>query len=236
MSEKGLQAQDIVIQAFRAGGMPRAATNLLAQAVLAREERRYEDADRLYRRGMRECPSEHLISSYAAFAKSRNRKLALEVYEHGIKLFPESPKLLEEAGVHAASLGLYAKAVGFLEAALRRCRDADRVGEKGVLVALGLTYYRIGSVDALRQAIKCYEEAIRVYGGIEKFKELGRNGGPLQNHWLAMNLAEVRLHQIGNIVFNFFSKRSFKILQAELLAVSTVGADLAHISQINFTS
>lgn len=226
MAERGLQAQDVVIQAFHSGRMPRAVNDLLAQAVLAREERRPEDADKLYRRGMRECPSEHFISSYAAFAKSRNRKLPLEIYEYGIKLFPDSTKLLEEAGVHCASVGLYPKAVAYLEAALRRCRGADGVGEKGILVSLALTYYRIGSIDALRQSVKCYEEAVRVYGGIEKFKELGRNGGPLQNHWLAMNLAEVRLHQIGNIVFNFFSKRAFKILQAELLPISTVGADL----------
>ncbi len=223
-SDKGPQAQDVVIISLP-NTVLRPARDLLAQAVLAREERRYPDADRLYRRALLEFPTEHVISSYAAFNKNRNSKeQALKIYQEGIRLFPHSTKILEEAGVLAASLERYDNAIKYLRSALQLCLGGDRAGEKGILTSLGYTYYRMGTPDSLRESVLFYEDAIRAYGGIERFTQLGRSGGPLHQHLLAHNLAKIRGHYRGNLVFNFLRNGGIDILEAEVFS-GTVGAD-----------
>ena len=168
-NEKGLLASEVAIQESANGDLPKDAKNILAQAVLAREEKRYAEAERIYRMGLKEHPSEHLISSYAAFRKNRSEKQeALDIYELGASLYPKSAKIREDAGHLAANLGLYDKAIQYLSQSLRLVGGSGRPGAKGILNALGMIHYRRGGNENFRTAIQYYEEAIRAYGGMDE--------------------------------------------------------------------
>jgi cold shock CspA family protein len=91
-SERGLQAQNIRLQ--KVPPIPYRAADYLPQAMLARDSRKYDEAAALYEKGMRESPSVQLILSYAAMENNRRRKSdARRIYEAGIRLFPDIPKL-----------------------------------------------------------------------------------------------------------------------------------------------
>ena len=55
------------------------ATDLLAQAILARDNRNYGEAVRLYELGLLQSPTVQLVTSYAAFEKNRNQKSAAAI-------------------------------------------------------------------------------------------------------------------------------------------------------------
>ena len=188
---------------------------LLAQAVLARDRKDYDDARQLYRRGMSEIPSVQLVLSYAAFEKNLRRfDAAMDVYKQGINKFPRVAKLREDAGVLAAKLQRTDSAVQHLQSALDLCRNTQQAGEVGVLLALARLYYRIDTMVSLRRALKYYKDAKKV-GGIQRIDAL------------SMRVARIRLqHHRGNLVYSFLQSCGFKIDDAELLPHSTTGADL----------
>jgi cold shock CspA family protein len=113
---KGLQAQEIAL----ADPLPETGrSDWLPQAILARDARKYDDAARLYERGLQNQPTVQLVLSYAAMEKNRNRKqAAMRVYEEGIKRFPGNAKLREDAGILAASLRDFRTAGRLLEESL----------------------------------------------------------------------------------------------------------------------
>jgi len=96
--------------------------------------------------------------------KNRNRfREAMRIYERGISLFPRVAKLREDAGILAARMGKFDKAVDLLKAALSICRSTDQAGEKGVLLALGRTFYKMDTVGALRESVIYFEAALSLF-------------------------------------------------------------------------
>ena len=88
------------------GTSARATEEILAQAILARDNKAYSRARELYNKGMSDAPSVQLVLSYAAFEKNQNDKgAALTVYHKGIAIFPKVAKLWEDAGVLAGNMG-----------------------------------------------------------------------------------------------------------------------------------
>jgi cold shock CspA family protein len=223
---KGFQARDIRVTQTPhdsgtrlVAGPEVSARNLLAQALLARDNRMYDQAASLYERGLMECPSLPLVLSYAAMERNRNRKgAAMRVYEKGIGIFPSSPKLREDAGILAASLGDYNRALNLLDEAHRICRSSDRLGEKGILLALARTWDRINTVASLKKSVECYEAALKLFGP-------GRR--PPDHDLLAMNVAKIRTqHHRGNVAVQFFRAAGLPIVRAQLLDQITTGGDL----------
>jgi cold shock CspA family protein/tetratricopeptide (TPR) repeat protein len=217
-TERGLQAQNVTIQ--DAPFVPNAGSDYLAQAILARDNRQYDQAVILYERGIRETPSVQLILSYAAMEKNRHRTPdAIKIYETGIRLFPENAKLREDLGILAASQKDYRTGIMRLEEALAICRKSNQGGEKGVLVGLARTHYQIESVTSLLQSIRYYTQAQTLFGqGLTRLPEADL---------LRLNLARIRTqHHRGNLTATFLTHAGFGIVKAELLNRVTEGADL----------
>lgn len=167
---------------------------------------------------MTESPTIQLVLSFAAMEKNRNRKTtAAKIYSDGIRLFPRVAKLREDAGVLAASLGRYREAIELLNAALHLCRTTNQAGAKGVLLALAHTYMRMGTLNDLRSAVSCYEEARRVPP---------RPGNIPAKDQLSLEIARIRTqHPRGNLVFRFVDSAGFSIVRAEAHDQKTTGAD-----------
>ncbi|WP_119072064.1 cold shock domain-containing protein [Aggregatilinea lenta] len=214
-TERGLSAYDIVPEedVIAASGL-----GLLSQAILARDNRKYDKAARLYEQGLQEKPSIQLILSYAAMEKGRGRKSnAMRIYEQGIRLFPSHAKLKEDAGRLAASIGEHDKGLALLHDALKLSARANR-GQKGVLLALADIYYQIGSAETLKKAVQYYEEAFELFGK-------SQSQFP-QRDFLAMNLAKIRTqHHRGEITIRFFRELNFQIIRARLFEQTTEGAE-----------
>jgi cold shock CspA family protein len=215
-SKKGLQAQDLA-----AADLSREAetTDWLAQAILARYARRYDDAARLYEKGLLQQPSVQLILSWAAMEKNRNRKpAAMRVYEEGIKRIPSNAKLREDAGILAASLGDFRAAVRLLEESLSICRRTQQGGEKGVLLGLARTHYQVDTLPSLRGSITYYEQAVQLFGR-------GQTRLP-EADLLRLNIARIRTkHHRGNLCTEFLKAAHFEIVRASLLEQTTEGAE-----------
>jgi cold shock CspA family protein len=214
---KGPQAFDIVAAEPTQPRAPSA--DWLAQAILARDSRRYDDAVRLYERGLKDDPSVQLVLSYAAMEKNRNRKqAAMRVYEVGIEQFPQNAKLREDAGILAVSIGDYPKALRLLEQSLTLIRKTQQRGEKGVLLALARTNYEIDTASSVKASIQYYEQAQRLFG-------MGRTNLP-ESDLLTMNIARIRTqHHRGTLTVHFFRSARFRIVRARLLDNVTEGAE-----------
>lgn len=194
-------------------------TDWLAQAILARDSRSYEEAVRLYERGLKEGPGVEFFLSYAAMEKNRNRRqAAMRVYELGIERFPQNAKLREDAGILAASIREYPKALRLLEQSLSLIRQTQQGGEKGVLLALARVNYEIDTASSLKASIQYYEKALRLFG-------MGRTNLP-ESDLLTMNIAGIRTqHHRGNLTVQFFRSAHFRIVRARLLEKATEGAE-----------
>jgi AAA+ ATPase superfamily predicted ATPase/cold shock CspA family protein/Tfp pilus assembly protein PilF len=192
----------------------------LAQALLARDKKRYEDAAKLYEQGLKHNPSLQLILSYAAMEKNRGRKTqAMQIYQQGIKLVPNSAKLREDAGILAASLNQPVKAIDFLKQALEISKRGNK-GQKGILLGLAKVYYQMDTLSSLEEAVKYYEKAKDAFGP-------GHRQSMPQKDMLMMNIAKIRTqHHRGNLTLQFFKNNQFPIKQARLLEQTTVGADI----------
>jgi cold shock CspA family protein len=215
-TQKGLQAQDLTL----AEVPPETGrADWLAQAILARDARQYDDAARLYEKGLQHEPTVQLILSYAAMEKNRRRKqAAIRVYEEGIKRFPNVAKLREDAGILAASLNEFRVAVRFLEESLALCRRTAQGGEKGVLLALARTHYQIDSFASLKDSIRYYEAALHLFG-------LGSTQLP-EADLLRLNIARIATqHHRGNLCIHFLKAAHFEIVRATLLEQITEGAE-----------
>jgi cold shock CspA family protein len=205
--------------------------DFLAQAIIARDAKKYEEAVALYEKGLRLAPSVQLVLSYAAMEKNRGRRrAAMRVYEEGIKRFPSIAKLREDAGILAAGLDPpeYDRALKLLREALTLCEQHRQGGTKGVLLALARTNYdralsrSSSDLDTrrfLERAIKHYEDALKAFGR-------GATHLP-EDDLLAMNTAKIRLqHHRGNLTVQFLRRAGFRVVRARLLEQTTSGAEL----------
>lgn len=209
----------------RGGGMDIAgerSQNLLAQAILARDARDLDGAARLYRRGMRESPSVQLITSYAAMEKNRNRRQdAMSIYEQGLRIYPNNLKLCEDAGLLAASIGEYQKAIQLLNHGLELSEGSGQGVGRLFLLALARVHSRRGGMSDLQKCLEYYQRAKRAFDA----SAFGKGAFP-KDDLLAMNLAAVRLqHYRGNLVFEYINRVGFRILRVQLFEQTTVGAD-----------
>jgi cold shock CspA family protein/tetratricopeptide (TPR) repeat protein len=226
---RGIQGQDIIMEGSALETHPpgvgapiseQSSQNWLARAIIARDNRNYDEAGKLYEKGFLYAPTVPLILSYASMEKIRRRNRdAMRIYEKGIGLFAEDAKLREDAGILAASMGEYQKALRLLHDSLHLSRNKNqRRGEKGILLALARTYYRIGEFGALQEAIKYYEEAQQIFGR-------GQTRLPSEDS-LSMNIAKIRTqHHRGNLAVQFLRTAKFKIVRAKLLEIRTEGAE-----------
>jgi cold shock CspA family protein len=214
---KGLQAQDVAVEDVASSTS--SADNWLAQATLARNNKEYDTAVMLFEKGMRHSPTLQLAMSYAAMEKNRNRKSdAMRIYEEGIKLFPRNAKLREDAGMLAASLGEYPKALRLLEEALELCRKMRQGGEKGVLIYLARIHYQMETADSLKQSVSYYQAAQHLFGR-------GRTRLP-ESDILALKIAQIRIqHNRGSLAVRFLKSLKFEIVRARLLDQTTEGAE-----------
>jgi len=213
---RGLVARDVT---FHTEQPDTRAETYLARAVLARDARQYDEAQVLYERGLKEAPTPQLVLSYAAMERNRNRRdAAMRVYREGIRRFPTLAKLREDAGVLAASLGEYANAVQLLSESLALIRRYTQGGEKGVLLELARTHYKIGKEASLRECVRCYSEAKALFA---------RTRGQMSPyHDLLMHLASIRLqHHRGYLAVDFLSSPAFEIVRARLLDSQTEAAE-----------
>ena len=194
----------------------RGAIDLRSMAALARENKRYDDAAKLYARAIEQQPTVGLVLSFAAMEKNRyRRKEAMQIYLDGIKRFPDNAKLREDAGALAFSMKDRYEAIRHFEDALRLSRKIKQ-GTKGVLVKLAQTHFELNSLPSLTSALKYYREA----------KTMGRSSlSP--DDLRQMDIAAVRTqHSRGNVSIPFIESCGFRISRAELGTALTESADL----------
>ena len=191
---------------------------ILAQAILARDNKEYSRARELYNRGMSDAASVQLVLSFAAFEKNQNDKAAaLAVYRKGIDLFPTVAKLREDAGVLAGNMGHTDEAVTLLSSALKLCRSTEQAGEMGVLLALARLHAREDTASSRQKALDYYRAATRLKP---------RESLPSRDR-LRMNVIQIRLqHYRGDLTYRFLQKCGFEVTMANLLPQATTGADL----------
>jgi hypothetical protein len=96
---KGLQAQDIQIESTLAAQRP--TTNWLAQAIIARDSRRYDEAVVLYEKGLTESPTSHLIPllfvNTLGDRQGRPRWLTLSGESHGLSRSNGTDRIVDVA-------------------------------------------------------------------------------------------------------------------------------------------
>ena len=196
----------------------RANQEILAQAILAKDNKEYGRARELYQQGMSDAPSVQLVLSYAAFEKNhRDRGAALVAYRRGIAIFPNVAKLREDAGVLAGNMGKTDEAVHLLSSALELCRNTEQAGAFGVLLALARLHAREDTNASRRRALSFYRQATEL-----------RPAKSLPGHdQLNMNVLEIRLqHHRGDLTYRFLKKCGFDVTMANLLPNATTGADV----------
>lgn len=221
-NKRGWRALDVMeVDPNKAGMVPEPLSlsnqELLAQATLARDSKDYDRARELYKKGISEDPSVQLVLSYAAFEKNQNNKpAALDVYRKGIRLFPKVAKLREDAGVLAGNMGRTDQAEALLTAALDLCRTTEQAGELGVLLALARLHARGDTAASRRRALHFYGEAISLRG----------KRALLAHDLRKRDLLEVRQqHHRGDLTYRFLLECGFEVTSANLLPMSTTGAD-----------
>lgn len=241
-TDAGLQAQDVYIDssrkedpslAFRPTSVKEnppdntrdsasdhTSQNWLAQAIIAKDNRRYEEAAKLYEKGLKESPSVPLVVSYASMERLRKRhRDAMRILENGIQIFGDDSKVREDAGILAAYMGEYPRALRLLHDSLELSRGKGQPRrEKSILLALARTYYRMDEFSMLRNAVQYYEQAQDILGKRESHLEAA--------DFLAMNVARIRTqHHRGNLAVQFLLAAKFKIIKAKLLETKTDGAE-----------
>ena len=217
---RGPQATEIELEAPAGPTSVASTQDYLAQAIIARDAGKRDEAAILYETGLTAAPSVQLVLSYAAMEKNRNRKTAaMRVYEAGIRLFPSVAKLREDAGILAASLKDHERAIRLLREALHLCRTEGQGGTKGVLLALARTHYQVDNHHSLLEAISRYDEALRLF-------DRGHTQLP-DSDLLALNVARIRTqHHRGNLTVQFIRSVGFRVVRARLLDQTTSGAEL----------
>ncbi|CAI8992323.1 TPR_REGION domain-containing protein [Pseudomonas sp. IT-P74] len=226
VTERGLQAFQITLESnVNTSKLSAEMTKLdyLAQAILARDSKRFDDAVKLYERGMINSPSVQLVTSYAAMEKNRNRRAeALKVYEAGLKAFPFNIKLLEDIGLLYSAAGNFKSAIGFLRKGLELSKETGQGSDRRFLLGIARIYIkRDSNRDDLIEALRYYEMArVAFESSIH-----GKTAFP-RDDLLSMGLAKIRLqHHRGELAYDFINNAGFRIVRASLFEQKTVGSD-----------
>ncbi|MCP1615895.1 Tfp pilus assembly protein PilF [Pseudomonas sp. SLBN-26] len=225
VTSRGLQAFQVTPQFSSANSKTTNETtksNYLAQAILARDSKQFDEAVRLYELGMSETPSVQLVTSYAAMEKNRNRrKEALRVYEAGLRIFPTNIKLLEDLGILYSSIGNSSKAIDTLRRGLELSNDTNQDSARRFQLAIARVYIKKEnpSRDDLSEAIRYYERAQQAF-------EASSQATFPRDDKLAMSIAKIRLqHHRGELAHSFISSGGFRIIRASLFEQKTAGSD-----------
>lgn len=230
-TDRGMQAfrvapLDTPIPSAASEWIPNAAPlkeNYLAQAILARDNKRLDEAAKLYEKGLAESPSVQLITSYASMEKNRNRRTdAIRVYEQGLRVFPNNIKLFEDAGLLAASMGEFKKALDLLSRGLELSQNTAQGGDRIFLLAIARIHARRDSGRAdLEEAWKYYNLAKDAFASSRH----GKAAFP-RDDLLVMDIVSIRLqHYRGGLAYEFLNKAGFRPIRAALFEKKTVGAD-----------
>ncbi|ACV35724.1 cold shock domain-containing protein [Accumulibacter sp.] len=197
--------------------------NYLEQAILARYNKRLDEAAKLYEKGLAQSPSVQLITSYASMEKNRNRRAdAIRVYEQGLLVFPNNIKLFEDAGLLAASMGEFKKALDLLSRGLALSQKTAQRGDRIFLLAIARIHARRDNGRAdLEEAWKYYNQAKEAFASSRH----GKAAFP-RDDLLVMDIVSIRLqHYRGGLAYDFLNKAGFKPVRAALFEQKTVGAD-----------
>lgn len=196
--------------------------DLLASAIISRDSKDFENAVKLYKRGLEEQPSVQLVTSYAAMEKNRNRrKEAMLVYERGLELFPGNLKLCEDAGFLAGAMNNHRKALDFLEKGLSLAGGVERT-ERTFLLSIARLYVARPTAEEQQKGLDYYHRAKRAFDS----SRYGKGTFPKED-LLAMGVAAIKLqHYRGNLIVEFIKRIGFKIVRAQLLEQATTGADI----------
>ncbi|WP_261459058.1 hypothetical protein [Serratia fonticola] len=186
----------------------------MAQAVIARDNRQFELAERLFRKAFEVSPSLQVVLRFAAMEKNRGRKKeAMDVYREGLKKVP-ARKIYEDAATLAISLELFSEARSLLTKALEYAKPGTH---GGIYLLLGRNAFKESTSASLKEALIYYERAIQT------LSPASFPGSDLRS----LNIARLRgQHHRGNLAFNFFNGEGFKIIDVEPLDAVTQGADL----------
>ena len=135
--------------------------------------------------------------------------------------FPKVPIIHEHAGLLAASVSDFNTAIKLLNQALHLSRQAGQSGEKGILLNLARTYYRIAD----SQGPSALKEAIRYYAAAAA--KFGDRGLPFERDKRNFELARFRIqHHRGDLAVPFLQAAGFEIVRAQILPDRTTGGDL----------
>ena len=230
-TNRGMQAfrvapLDMPLPSTASGGIPNVVPlkeNYLAQAILARDNKRLDEAAKLYEKGLTQSPSVQLITSYASMEKNRNRRTdAIRIYEEGLRVFPNNIKLFEDAGLLAASMGEFKKALELLSRGLALSQNTAQGGDRIFLLAIARIHARRDSGHAdLEEAWKYYNLAKEAFASSRH----GKAAFP-RDDLLVMDIVSIRLqHYRGGLAYEFLNKAGFRPVRAALFEKKTVGAD-----------
>jgi tetratricopeptide (TPR) repeat protein/cold shock CspA family protein len=188
-----------------------AGLDYLSKAVLARDQKRYDEAEKLFRQGLDEKPTIQLVLGLGSMVRNLNRrKDALAVYQRGLNLFPQNINIIIASASVALSLRDYSMAVDLYRQAVEKARLPRQ--RRDLLINLARAYYESGS---LREAHREYSKA----------RKEGRTELPAEE-LKRMNIAAVRSqHPRGNATASFFENCGFQIARAELSANATESGD-----------
>ena len=210
-----------MVQRHRREGTP--GDNWLDKALLAREEGKYSEAAEIYEQGMKASPQNlQLLLSYAAMERSlKHPEKAAAIFKRGLERFPENPKLYEDFALLLASDQDFSRAIELLENALRIARRQQDAPDKGILLNLARTYFKMGEVGnpgAFGKASAYFRQAEMRFGS---------RGLPFITDRRSFGLAIFRSqHHRAEVTVNFFRRAGFEILSAQLLPEQFAGGDL----------
>jgi tetratricopeptide (TPR) repeat protein len=208
-----LEAVDATLSVQKASECTRGANDLLELAVQAKTDGNLTKATQIYEKILSESPSHQAFLNYAAMKRANNQNNeAAEIFDRGIKKYPNIPMLREHAGLLAASVGDFNKATEHLLEGLKLSRIPGQSGEKGILLNLARTYNRMG----ITHGRPSLEETIRYYTKAEA--KFGERGLPFPKDKLNFELAKFRVHHHrGSLVFNFLSSAGFEFIRVHVL-------------------
>ena len=181
--------------------------DFLSLALLYKEQKKWNKARSTYQVGMEKAASLELVLSFAAFEKAAGKiNAAKEVYRKGIEIFPDSPKLHEDAGFLEFKQGDPKLAVKYFNIALELSPGFG--GKANIQARLGILHLQSAISDCykvekwkLREAKKHFEKANKLRG--------------LTHHELNLyyQTQAVSIKVKSALMFQVFEKSGFKIAQ-----------------------
>jgi tetratricopeptide (TPR) repeat protein len=179
----------------------------LAAALLFKEQKRLDDAHRVYQAGLKNAPEVNLVLSYAAFEKNRNRPDATrEIYRKGVDLFPAHQKLHEDAGVWELKNDNPEQAIKYLERALTL--HPSKGSRAYIHRWLAKAYYALSTKDPYHIDMGLLEKARVNLKQADSLSNLSHQEITLQNRMGAIKISPAVANS-----FLLFEQSGFEIIQ-----------------------